>query len=131
MRRILGSVALCWMVVIGGACAGSSEVEVESAASPVVQDSIYVRFINNHFYDARVYVLYGGGARHPLGIIVGKSEGEITPILWQPRTLEFEISFIWETGLYLSDDLSLEPGDIVNLTIPPNIASSTFFRRAR
>jgi hypothetical protein len=133
MRYITSSIALYWIAVTVAACAGPSEegIQVEPAASPVTQDSIYVRVINDYFYDARVYVLYDGGARHPLGLVVGHTESQLIPVLWQPRRLEFEISFIGETGLYLSDNLNIRSGDVVHLTIPPNIATSTFFRRVR
>lgn len=133
MRYITSSIALCWIAVTVAACAGTGgkEIEVEPAASRVTQDSIYVRVINDHFYDARVFVLYGGGERHSLGLLVGHTESQLIPVLWQPRRLEFEISFIGQTGMYLSDDISVAPGDVVHLTIPPNIASSAFFRRVR
>ncbi|UCC72310.1 MAG: hypothetical protein JSV86_18380 [Gemmatimonadota bacterium] len=133
MRNITGSIALYWIAVTVAACAGTSEneIQVEPAMAPAPRDSIYVRVINAHFYDARVFALYEGGERHPLGLVVGHTESQLIPILWQPRRLEFEISFIAETGLYLSDDLSLEPGDVVHLTIPPNIATSAFFHRVR
>lgn len=133
MRYIANSIGLAFIAVTVAACAGTSEneIEVQPAASPVTQDSIYVRVINDHFYDARVYVLYDGGERHSLGLHIGHTESQLIPVLWQPRRLEFEISFIAQAGLYLSDDLSLQPGEVVQLTIPPNIASSAFFRRVR
>jgi hypothetical protein len=133
MRYIASSIALYFIAVTIAACAGTSdkEVEVEPARSPVTQDSIYVRVINDHFYDARVFVLYDGGERYSLGLFVGHTESQIIPVLWKPRRLEFEISFIAETGQYLSDDLSVNPGEVIHLTIPPNIATSTFFRRLR
>jgi hypothetical protein len=42
----------------------------------------------------------------------------------------FEISFIAEPGVYYTDKLVLERGDVIRLRIPPNIATSAFFRRA-
>ncbi len=133
MRYVTSPIALCWIAVTVAACAGTGdkEIQVEPARSPTTQDSIYVQVINDKFYDARVFVLYDGGERHSLGLVVGHTESQLIPILWQPRRLEFEISFIGETGVYLSDDLSLGPGEVVRLTIPPNIATSAFFRRVQ
>jgi len=111
------------------ACAGGREVRVQRAAAPAAADSVYIEIVNNYFYDARVYALYGGGARYPLGIAVGKGEVMRGAVPWQPRRLTFDIYFIGESTEYYSDDLLLEPGDVVQLTIPPNIASSAFFRR--
>jgi hypothetical protein len=111
------------------ACGGSREVEIQHAAVPMVNDSVYVRVINDHYSDARVYVVYDSGARYSLGLIVGKTKAPLAPILWQPRRLAFEISFIAAEGLFYSDDLLLEAGDVIQLRIPPNIASSAFFRR--
>lgn len=111
------------------ACGGSREIEVRHAATPQVNDSIYVQVVNDHFSDARVYALYDAGARYPLGLVVGKTKGRLTPILWQPRAIQFEISFIATEGVYYSDELLLEPGDVIQVTIPPNIATSAFFRR--
>ena len=119
---------LAWTLAVA-ACGGASEVEVRHAPTPHSADSIYVDVVNDYFYDARVYALYEGGHRYTLGIITGHSESPTTAVLWQARPIVFEISFIGAPGLYLSDELMLEPGDAIKLTTPPNIASSAFFRR--
>ena len=110
-------------------CRPTTLIEVQHASTPQVNDSIYVQVINDHFSDARIYALYEGGARYTLGLVVGKTKGQLTPILWQPRGLQFEVSFIATEGVYYSDELLLEPGDVIQMTIPPNIATSAFFRR--
>lgn len=115
--------------LIAVACGGARDVEVHSAAAPEVADSVYVRVTNDHFADARLYAIYEGGARYALGLVSGKSKGPMQAVLWQPRPLVLEISFIAEPGLYYTEDLMLERGDVVQITIPPNIATSAFFRR--
>jgi len=112
---------------IVGACGGRRAIEVERGATPQIPDSVYVRVRNDHFNDVRVYALYEGGARYSVGFVVGKSSGPLTGILWQPRALVFEISFVGPEEVYLSDDLVPAPGDVIQLTIPPNIASSAYF----
>ena len=129
MHALKMVVALITAGAIVVACGGAREVDVERAATPVVADSVYVRITNDHFADARVYALYEGGARYPLGLITGKTKGAVQAIPWQPRLLMLEISFIAEPGLYLTEELALERGDVVQVTIPPNIATSAFFRR--
>jgi hypothetical protein len=116
-------------LLVAAACGGKREIEVHHAAAPQVNDSIYVQVINDHFSDARIYAIYESGSRYTLGLVVGKTKGQLTPILWQPRGIQFEISFIATEGLYYSDELLLEPGDVIQITIPPNIATSAFFRR--
>ena len=112
-----------------GACGGGRAIEVERGSAPEVADSVYVRVINDHYNDVRIHAVYEGGIRNPLGFVVGKSHGSLTAIVWQPRALVFEISLIGPDDVYLSDELILERGDLIQLTIPPNIASSAFFRR--
>jgi hypothetical protein len=129
MRRLRKVVPLLSAGVIAVACGSAREVEVHSAASPQLADSVYVQVTNDHFADARLYAIYDGGARYPLGLISGKSKGPLQAILWNPRPLMLEISFIAEPGLYYTEDLMLERGDVVQITIPPNIATSAFFRR--
>lgn len=128
-RQVPMVVMLVTAVMVAAACGGGREVNIRRAVAPAVQDSIYVQVVNNHFSDARVYALYEGGARYPLGLVVGKGRVQEAVILWQPRPLVFEISFIAEEGQYLTEELMLDPGDLIQLSIPPNISSSAFFRR--
>jgi len=116
-------------IAAAAACGGAREIEVRHAAVPEVDDSVYVQVSNDQFYDARVYVLYEGGARYSLGLITGHMKSAVTPVLWQPRPMLFEISFIAREGLYYSEEVVVDPGDMVFVSIPPNIGSSAFFRR--
>jgi hypothetical protein len=117
-------------LVVAAACGGGKEIEVRHAVTPDAPDSVYVEIVNEHFYDARVYVLYEEAARRPLGLVVGNTTAMPVAVPWQPRPYVFEISFIAESGLYYTEDVVLEPGDVIRLRIPPNIATSAFFRRA-
>ena len=128
-RQVAMLTTLATAVLVAAACGGGREVRVRRAVAPTVADSIYVQLVNDHFSDARVYALYEGGGRYPLGLVIGKGKEQEAAILWQPRPLVFEISFIAEEGLYLTEELMLEPGDLIQLNIPPNISSSAFFRR--
>ncbi len=129
VRDALRATTLLLAVGLASACGGGREIEIRRGATPQVNDSIYVEVVNDHYSDARVYAVYESGARYPLGLIVGKTKAPLMPILWQPRRFVFEISFIGAEGLFHSEDLILEAGDVIQLRIPPNIASSAFFRR--
>ncbi len=131
IQKRLPCAAWMLLLIVTGACGagGGRDLQIQRGAAPLVNDSIYVAVTNDHYSDARVYVLYDGGARYSLGLIIGKTKGPLTAVLWQPRPLAFEISFIAAEGLFYSDDLLLEAGDVIQLRIPPNISSSAFFRR--
>lgn len=117
-------------LVVVAACGGGKDIEVRHAVSPDAPDSIYVEIVNEHFYDARVYALYEEAARRPLGLVVGNTTAMPVALPWQPRPFVFEISFIAESGLYYTDQIMLDRGDVIQIRIPPNIATSAFFRRA-
>lgn len=129
MRAVAAiAIGACVAGVIG-ACGGRRAIEVEGGSAPQAPDSVYVRVINDHYNDVRVHALYEGGSRYAMGFVVGKSPGPLTAIVWRPRALVFEISFVGPEEVYLSDELVPAPGDVIQLTIPPNIASSVNFRR--
>jgi hypothetical protein len=122
-------VLLAGAALVGVACGGGPDVSVPHAAVPHVGDSIYVEIVNEHFNDARVHAIYDGGHRYTLGLVVGHSKAPLNGIPWQPHPLVLEISFIAAGGPYYTHDLLLAPGDVITVRIPPNIATSAFFRR--
>lgn len=128
MRRDT-TIAVVLLAAACFACGGRHPIEVEPGPEPQVPDSIYIRIRNDHFSDARIHALYTDGTRYPVGMVTGKSVGEVTAIVWRPRPLVLEIRLIGPSEVYLSDEVLPAPGDIVALSIPPNIKSSAFFRR--
>lgn len=116
-------------VVLGGAaCQRRSAVQVQPSKEPV-SDSVFVEVVNDNYYDARVHVIYQGGARHSIGTIVGNTRHDPVAIPWQPRALVIEIALIVGSGVYRSDGLDVAAGDVVAVRIPPNLDVSAFFRR--
>jgi hypothetical protein len=100
-------------------------------AQPARPDSIFVAALNEHFYDARVHAVYDGGQRRSLGTIPGNGGRSLTALPWEPRALIFEISFVIGGTAYISQPLDVTRGERVDLTLPPNIDESGFFRRVR
>lgn len=128
-RRTLRAAAGTAAIVTVAACGGARDVDVRHGAVPDVGDSVYVELVNEHFNDARVHAIYAGGHRYTLGLVVGHSKAPLTAIPWQPHPLMLEVTFIAAGGPYYTEDLLLDPGDVITVRIPPNIETSAFFRR--
>lgn len=115
-------------VLCGAACHRGRAVHVQPSKYPI-GDSIFVEVINDNYYDARVHVIYQGGARHTVGTVTGNARQAAVAIPWQPRALVIEIALIVGTGVYQSIALDVTAGDVVEVRIPPNLDVSAFFRR--
>jgi len=128
--RARSFVSLSAVIVFGAvACAGNrGGIAVTHPESAFARDSITISVLNDHWYDARVYVVYGDAIRYPLGVVANKREAGPFTIPWHVQPLAMEVDFIIEYGRYLSDEILVDPGDLVELRIPPNIAASGFFR---
>ena len=104
-------------------------MRVRPAEGPAAPDSVFVEIVNDNYYDARLHAIYEGGMRYPLGTVGGNRRQAAVAIPWQPRPLEVTVTLIIGGGAYVSDRIDVAPGDIVAVRVPPNIASSIFFRR--
>ena len=117
--------------LLGAACGGNrGGIEVVHPESSSARDSVTISILNDHWYDARVHAVYGGAMRYPLGVVGNKRDAGPFTIPWHVQPLAIEIDFIIESGRYVSDEILVDPGDLVELRIPPNIAASGFFRPA-
>ena len=92
---------------------------------------MFVEVINDNYYDARLYALYAGGARYPLGTVGGNLSQAQVAIPWTPRPLVVELFLVIGGGHYVSDVLSPQPGEVLQVRLPPNLDASGFFRRVR
>ncbi|KPJ94680.1 MAG: hypothetical protein AMS18_03245 [Gemmatimonas sp. SG8_17] len=119
------------LVIVAAACSQSNPITIAHTPTPLVRDSIIVTVINDHFYEARVHAVYGQGLRYPLGVMGMKRENGPFTIPWHIEELAFEIDMITISGRYVSDEIPVQPGDLVELRIPPNISSSAFFTAIR
>ena len=94
-------------------------------------DLIDVEVINQNYYDANIYAIYGEAERRWVGNVPGVGTRSSFVLPWYPRTLAFEIDFVVGPGVFISDRVDVARGDAVQLTVPPNILASGFFRRLR
>ena len=132
-RRLTGLAALAFgaaAVVLAVTCARGRAVDVQHV-TPDTPDSVFVEVINDNYYDARLYALYAGGARYPLGTVGGNLSQARVAIPWTPRPLVVELFLVIGGGHYVSDVLSPQPGEVVQVRLPPNLDASGFFRRVR
>jgi hypothetical protein len=119
---------LAWL---GVACARARDAHVQPGTLGAARDSVFVEVVNDNYYDARVHMIYAGGARHSLGTIAGNGRQPALAIPWQPRTLVVEVTLVIGGGVYRSDAIDVAPGDVVQVRVPANLDASGFFRRVR
>jgi hypothetical protein len=98
-------------------------------AAPSVADSVELEVVNDNYFDARVYAVYAGGARHALGTVRSHTTESDLRIGWQPRRLAFEVHLVTGFANYVSHDIDVSPGDYVQLRLPPDFDVSDSFRR--
>jgi hypothetical protein len=125
MRATLALPPLLFAAIAAACAHGKSP----GPPAPSVHDSIAVHVVNQNYYDATIYWVYQGEARRRLGIVQGNQSELMFKVPWGPRSLAFDVDLIVGTGVYRSQEVSVSPGDVVELTLPPNIQSSGFFHR--
>jgi hypothetical protein len=92
-------------------------------------DSVFVEVINDNYYDARVHLIYTGATLHSLGTIAGNQRLPVQAVPWDPQPIVIEIALIVGGGTYRSDRIQVAPRDVLQIRVPPNFETSTFFRR--
>jgi hypothetical protein len=123
-----GTPALLAFLTVAMACSRSDNPAVIGVA-PAIADSVALEVVNDNYYDARVYVVYGGGGKHPLGTIRSHTVESDLKFPWQPRHMAFEVHLITGFETYLSHEVDVAPGDYLQLRLPPNFEVSDSFRR--
>ncbi|MEP6618017.1 MAG: hypothetical protein ABJE47_01830 [bacterium] len=116
-RRALLLAMLC-TVAFGSACRGNTE-EAE-AAEPVPPTWIVIR--NQAFLDMNIYV-YKSTQRIRLGMVGGNSTGKLlipANYLFGSTPLRFQADPIGGGRKPVTQEISVSPGDEINMTIPPS-----------
>jgi hypothetical protein len=116
LARLVAVVAMLVAVV------GCSHA-AKHAADNDLQATTRVRVENQAFLDANVYVIGDGGARNRLGTVTGNTTREfVIPayILGPANSVRFFVEPIGSRRTPISTSLSVQPGETVTLTIPPN-----------
>jgi hypothetical protein len=126
-RQIMMAVALA---VVGIACARSSG-GAKGGAIAAQRDSIAVDVVNDNYYEARIHAVYTGGQRRSLGTIAGNGGKTRMALMWEPRSLVFEVAFVTDGSAYVSLPVDVAAGESVEVRVPMNISGSGFFRRLR
>ena len=86
------------------------------------QAEVAVTVDNQNFLDMTVY-LVRGGQRIRLGMVSGLSKQILMvrpDLIGYGTELQFEVHPIGGRGNPISETISVKPGDVINLTIPPN-----------
>jgi hypothetical protein len=115
MRFVMRSSQLVALVVLA-ACAGRSS---ETSANPDSQAMLQVQ--NQSFADMVIYAV-NGGQRIRLGLATGNSTKSFVVPKYLVRTgspLRFLADPIGGNRTPISEEMTVEPGDVVTLTIPP------------
>jgi hypothetical protein len=79
---------------------------------------------NQNYLDANVYVIGNGGTRQRLGTVTGNTNQDfVIPeyIIGPANTVRFLIEPIGSNASPISNSLSIQPGQMVTLTIPPRV----------
>ena len=126
LSRVLTAVVALPLAV---ACSRGGKAVVVVDTAPAVPDSVTVEIVNDNYYDARVYAVYVGGAKHPLGTIPSYKTESGLRIPWLPRPLVFEVHLVTGFETYLSHEIDVFSGDYVQLRLPSNFEVSDSFRR--
>jgi hypothetical protein len=88
------------------------------------QPTTRVHVENQNYLDANVYVIGNGGSRQRLGTVTGNTNQDfVIPeyIIGPANTVRFIIEPIGSNAAPISNSLSIQPGQTVTLTIPPNV----------
>jgi hypothetical protein len=104
------------MLVTASACAGSSP---ETAAEPTESAAVQVQ--NQGFSDMVVYAI-NGGQRIRLGLATGNSTNTFTiprHLIRGAGGIRFLADPVGGNRTPVSEEMTVNPGDVVTLTIPP------------
>jgi len=115
-RALVLAAALAAAALAAASCVGRGK------NAPVPVERTTVRVVNQGFLDRHVYV-YQGMARTRLGTVTGNSTQVLTippSIVTMLARLRFVADGIGGRAPVWTDEISVEPGDQVVLTIPPS-----------
>jgi hypothetical protein len=108
--------SLIVMLATASACAGRSP---ETAAEPTESAAVQVQ--NQGFSDMVVYAI-NGGQRIRLGLATGNSTNTFTiprHLIRGAGGIRFLADPVGGTRTPVSEEMTVNPGDVVTLTIPP------------
>lgn len=122
MRSRTLTLTLVLATLVGGAAACRSGTQANASGSTVPASATTLRVVNQAFLDMDVYVVAQSGARMRLGTATGNSGTNMTipsSLLFGPTTLRFIADPIGGSHAEVSTSILVNPGDRVEMTIPP------------
>lgn len=114
--------ALALLVEMGCAAAGPG-----AGASRPERATVTVMVRNDNFYGANIHALYQGLTRHRLGYVEGFTTDTFA-LAWHPSRLQMQMSLVG-VGTTYSDILTVEPGDVLELVLLPDLHRKVIRRR--
>ena len=125
---LAGSLAVVPLV----ACASHGQLDEEDAAvmAALESDSVYVTVKSQHRLDVNVFALYGGGpgGRQRLGLVTSWNSRDFTVagVLAEARSFRIFIDPIGSIRNYVTDDIIIRKGDLVEVTVLDPISQSYY-----
>ena len=108
------------MLATVAACSHATKNAREDAGD---RPTTRVHVENRAFLDVNVYAITDGGGRQRLGTVTGNTDQEfVIPdyIIGPANSVRFLVEPIGSNRAPISNSLSVQPGQTVTLTIPPN-----------
>lgn len=122
LAPLILSVLAAGVVACGSSGGRFDELEPERG------DELALEVENQNFYDATLYAI-SGSRRHRLGIVAGNGKGNFT-FAWSGPQVRIEI-LLMSVGSYLTEPISVDRGDVLQLTIEPDLDRKIPLRRRR
>ena len=113
-RRAAGSAVLALALAVAGCASGSRDVFDNSSREA---QEAQLTAENQNFSDATIYAVWDAGNRQRLGMVTGGTSKTFQLDL-RGGELRLQVDFI-AGGNFTSDRIIVNPGDHVQVTIPP------------
>jgi hypothetical protein len=122
MRRLIILAAMAAVGACAKASTSTDPGDVAPAGSSARPESGTLRVDNQAFSDMTIYVIEPSGQRSRIGTATGNSVTTLripARLLGGARTLRFQADPIGGTHAPISQEITVMPGEVIELTIPP------------
>lgn len=123
MRRVMVLVSALALTACARASTTASPGDVDPSGSVQTETFGTLEVDNQAFNDMTIYVIEPSGQRSRIGTATGNSRTTLripSRVLGGARTLRFQADPIGGTQAPISQEITVVPGEVVVLTIPPN-----------
>lgn len=117
LQLMRATLALAAVVLTAGCASSGRSVNARQPFTDASASTVRLIVQNRNFQDARLYY-FRRGARMALGVVTGKRDAEFV-IDWDfPDAMQIEINLLAGPRC-LTEELQVDPGDILELQIAP------------